>query len=132
MKKTKIEEIKKEILKPKNLWIADTRVCTLYNKVGNSVIVHSESKRKEVPVVYIGDYFIELASIPNNFNLSRCHYMGIEPTKEFEEYVDFKTLKQCPNESWLDLENVTVETLKDMGTVHRVKKYLQQGNSNNI
>lgn len=132
MRKIKTEEIKKEILKPKNLWIVDTRLCTFYNKTDNIRAIYSEPKRKEVTVVYVGDFFIELASIPNDLKLSRCRFLDIKPTQEYEEYADFKTLKQYPHEDWFDLENVTVESLKEMDTIRKVKKYLQQNNKNNI
>lgn len=131
MRKIKQEKMKQEILKPKNLWIVDTRLCTLYKEADNTKAVYSEPKRKEVTVVYVGDFFIELASIPNNLKLSKCQILNIEPTQEYEEYADFKTLKQYPHEDWFDLENVTVESLKEMDTVRKIKKYLQQNSKNN-
>lgn len=132
MRKIKQDKIKQEILKPKNLWIVDTRLCTIYTETDNAKAVYSEPKRKEVPVVYIGNSFIELASIPNNLRLTKCNFLGIEPRHEYEEYVDLKTIKQYPHEDWFDLENVTVESLKEMDTVRKIKKYLKDNNTNNV
>ena len=115
-----------EILKPKNLWIADTKICTIYNQVEKSRTIHSKNGRKSIAVIYTGDAFIELSTIPENLKLSRCHILGIDPVRENEEYVDLKTLQPFPYEEWFDLKNVTLESLKEIDTVRQMRKYLQQ------
>lgn len=123
-----MKDIKKknEILVPKNLWIVDTRVCTLYNKTDNCCAIHSETGRKDIAVVYTGDSFIELSTISDDLKLSKCSVFGIIPTGENEEYVDIQTVKPFSYESWFDFENVTVESLKEMDSVRKIKKYIHE------
>ena len=126
MKVKNNQELEHQILNPKNLWIANTSICTIYSQNGKSRVTHSEKGRQDVAVVYTGDAFIELARIPNNLKISKCSFLGIEPVKEQEEYVNFETIKPFPYDEWFDFDNVTVESLKEMDTVRKIKKYLQQ------
>jgi len=126
MKEVKTEEIKKEILNPKNLWIADTRLCTTYSVFDCVRAVYSEPKRKSIPVIRIADHFIELASVSPKFKLSRCKLFSFEPTHEYEEYVDVNTLKEYPFDDGFDFENVTIESLKEMEKRRQKKKICQK------
>lgn len=126
MKNTQKQFMKKQILDPKNLWIVNTRMCTLYRNNPNTQLTHSEKYREDVAVVYIGDAFIELNRIPNNFKLSNSSILPIEPTYELEEYADFDTLKQFPYEPWFDFNHVTLDSLKEADNIHKMKKYLRK------